>query len=267
MSSDQRIVISTDTPECALAAFVKMLDNTCEVNVLSSNDLRKIDLTIYDSYSQVIIIGDYFPEPFIKSHHVVIVSETNLFEEVAKLFPDTLFKKLLTNALAPMIPLINNKIFSNETIESQMFFCGIYNMTSSINLYDRFIDIFVRDVTFDDLMTAGKNILTSQIGIARDRCLKNSRTGFLKNGTPFCVTNAPELMNLTHEQLHEKYPEISVTILTRFKYKDGASDSIGHSLRSWDDSVDVREIIKEHGGGIHPSVAGGTTSIETHITY
>jgi hypothetical protein len=262
-----KIVISVNTPECALCAFVKILDDTFEKLVCEPSKIKDVDLTLYDDYEQVIIIGDYFEEPRIKSHHHVIVSETDLFEQVLTVIPRMPLRNLFIQYIEDMIPLINNKIFSRESLETQIFFCGIYNMTEGNTLYDKFLSVLMGKTKFAELMTTGKNILTSQIGIAKDRCLKNSRQGTLKNTVTYCVTNAPELMNLTHEQLHEKYPDVSVTILTRFKYKEGVPDTVGHSLRSWSSDIDVRDIIGEFGGGITSQVAGGTTPIDDVIVY
>ena len=57
----------------------------------------------------------------------------------------------------------------------------------------------------------------------------------LKDGTKAVITKASELVNLTHDALHNKYPETSVTLVVGIKFAQGQNqnDEISYSIRSF----------------------------------
>jgi len=100
--------------------------------------------------------------------------------------------------------------------------------------------------------------------IARERALKNSRTGTLPDGTAYAVSEGPEFTNMTHDALHEHNPDADVTIVVSLKFNPEEEDQVAHSVRSWVSKVDAAKLVGTHGGG-SARAAGGRQSIDVKI--
>lgn len=138
---------------------------------------------------------------------------------------------------------------------------------SENTLSEKYDAILHASISMEELVKLGSTILDAQINMAKERALKNSKTGTFASGITCCVTCGPELINITHEQLHEQHPECQLTIVTRLKYANNKPNKIAHSIRSWDTEIDARKMIGQFGGGITASVAGGETDLEDHDLY
>jgi len=51
------------------------------------------------------------------------------------------------------------------------------------------------------------------------------------------------LINLTHEQLHLKYPQIEVTITTSLQFQKDGTTALSLSIRTYSEKIIVKDII------------------------
>jgi oligoribonuclease NrnB/cAMP/cGMP phosphodiesterase (DHH superfamily) len=104
----------------------------------------------------------------------------------------------------------------------------------------------------------GKTVLELQQQMVNDRVEKNSTKVLLPNGQEaVMVTSRGEYCNLMHATLHEKFPDVKVTMTVHLEV---ASDPhMRVSFRSYDKEVNVKELAKVHfgGDGSDEATAGG----------
>jgi len=173
------------------------------------------------------------------------------------------------------LDLLASRCQNERTAETQPFVSGLCNIdvptsekeTDGINLANRMFMLFNGLFTFEEVIKIGTAIAASQTEVARERAMKNARCGTFTDGTSYVVTEGPEFVNLTHDQLHERYPNQKVTIVCNLKFVYGEPDVLAHSLRSWSGDVDVLQIVKEHGGGGSAAAAGTKHFVDTRIVY
>jgi len=94
-------------------------------------------------------------------------------------------------------------------------------------------------------MTEGLKIFKTHLVLCSNRAEKNSQIVKLKDGTSAAITCATELLNLTHEQLHKKYPEVKVTITTAVQFQKDNTTALSLSIRTYDDNISVKTIVDD----------------------
>lgn len=163
------------------------------------------------------------------------------------------------------IDLIDRRITSTDNNSTQPFFTGLFNYKPELDntissLKEKFTDLFLKRTTVHDLQVLGNQILISQLTIVKDRVAKNSRTGFIGNKS-YAITEAPEFVNLTHDELKRKYnPDITITISLKLSEIDEKS-RIHYSMRSTTTNVEEIIVRNTSGGGLSHA-AGGTREID-----
>ena len=169
---------------------------------------------------------------------------------------------------ARVLDLIDARCQARRVAETQEFVTGLCNIESGdFTLEERIFGVLRGQYQLDDVLKVGRSIVRSQIEIARKWAVENSRRGELKDGTTYAVTEAPVFCNMTHEELHERYPDVKITVTTSLKFAQGAPDDIAHSLRSWSSDVDVKKIVAPLGGGGAPNAAGTRRTVDVRIDY
>jgi hypothetical protein len=175
--------------------------------------------------------------------------------------------KLYENTFGRIIDLIDDRIYNKNIAESQPFYTGLFNHDSfETSLFNKFLKLFQGDYNLDDIIASGRSIVNSQIHLARERVIRNSKVITLKDGTEAVVTEAPELVNLTHDALHNKYPDVKVTIIMNMKFGD-KNDELAYSVRSFDPQIDASEYARKVQGDGNKSVAGGRVEYQFPIPF
>lgn len=150
---------------------------------------------------------------------------------------------------------IDDRLLNINLITTQNFYSGLENSFSGISLFDKFTKIFQNEISFDDMIITGKIASKMQVGMAQNRVLSNSKKLVLQDGITAAVTSANDLINLTHDALHQKYPDIQVTIVVQVKFV--GQDNIAFSIRTYDPNVSARDLSKKINGDGCYNAAGG----------
>jgi hypothetical protein len=218
-----------------------------------------------EKINKVILVGSYwsFMLNYLKSipniKIIILNSSKTIHEDLIKLTnyskKDELNK--LTN-YSKMEELIkdNQKLFellnakynsdNNKILETEILFSALATYKSLPTLSARFEcikDILSKKIKFDDIMTQGLSIFKSNLILCVNRAENNSHIVKLKDGTLAAITCATELLDLTHEKLHEKYPEIKVTITTALQFQKDNKTALSLSIRTYDNDISVKNIV------------------------
>lgn len=261
------LVITPAMPtDISLASVAKFMG--CQVKILTTEDLRKSDLhetiiqllRIYSvaGVTKVILTGPYwssFSEVPINDCEIVKFANTkqthrDLVKYVSTSNPNFGESTLTNNS--KLFELLDDRYNCNtdKIIETEPLFAGLSNYIDTKNkmdsLFDTIQDILFGRVKFDQIMSEGMKIFKAHIALSVDRAEKNSHTVILKDGTKAVITCASDLINLTHEQLHKKYPEINVTITTALQFQKDNTTALSLSVRTYTtETVSVKTILNE----------------------
>ena len=138
---------------------------------------------------------------------------------------------------------------TDKILETEPLFAGLSNHKEVSNIlnsiFESIQDILFGRVKFDQIMNEGLKIFKAHIALSANRAEKNSHIVILEDGTPAAITCAFDLINLTHEQLHKKYPEVDVTITTALQFQKDNTTSLSLSVRTYSkDTISVKTIIE-----------------------
>jgi hypothetical protein len=162
----------------------------------------------------------------------------------------------------PILDMIDDRILNRNIVQNQILYSGLYNypkFAQDQTLFQKFVSVFCGEVDIDAIMEVGKVVLDCQLGMARERAVKNSKIIVLSDGTTKAsVTDAPDLINLTHDALHGAH-KTSVTICTSWKFGTDKPDQLALSVRSFDPQINAERLIQafDKNGGGNSSAAGG----------
>lgn len=173
--------------------------------------------------------------------------------------------------------MLEDRVCGRKTYETQPLITGICNILTDLPIEERYYRLFCgkfdlnkeneeNEFKLEYVLKLGSSIMTSQFEVAKERALKNSKIDTFKDGTKYCITDGPEFVNMTHEELKKVYPECEVTIVASLKFKTNEEDQVAHSLRSWNESIDVKAIIGSYGGG-SKTCAGGRRIVNVNVDY
>ncbi len=174
-----------------------------------------------------------------------------------------------------VLQMIEDRLYNRSILENQIFYTGLYNTgKKDLNNYERFINLFNGTTRMEDIMSKGKVILESQIGLAMERVKNNSVRTKFSDGTEAVITDAPDLVNLTHTQLHERYPDATVTIAASLSFGENHPNEIKYSLRSFNTKkCDLKEVIQNpvnkefKGGAFSSNSAGGRIKFDFQLPF
>ena len=194
------------------------------------------------------------------------------------------FRPILLNVFhktfKELFDILDERYCGGKDHDCQAFFAGMHNHNLHKTLFERFLDIYNNGeiAPVDLIKVNGKTIMFNQAQLATDRVVRNSRQIVLPDGKLAVVTNATELVELTHEALKKKYPEAELTITVQLKFdpklttfvvqpyqvdeekkdkKDSPPhDFIAYSLRTFG-TIDANQTAQlVGGGGANDRVAG-----------
>lgn len=150
---------------------------------------------------------------------------------------------------------IDDRCAFDKVEQTQSFFTGFFNTDTDVDVFKRYVNLFSGDYDLRAIVDLGNMVLQSQRTLVRDRVMRNAKTVQLAAGVKATVVEAPELVNLTHEEIHHKFPNVPVTIVVHMKLP---SDELVFSLRSFDGYTDVKNMARQIGGDGKQNCAGGS---------
>lgn len=282
------VISSGIVVESVFTQFVKFLCNdNCIIFNLPNKKIRDPNFLVSfseelaskgETWDKVILIGDYWSEESILNYE-------RSFEKVVNFKFNKPFTAFLESELYQhnnmttfwvesnrrLIDMLDKRIASLATFETQPLITGMSNIYPLISELERYYMLFQGKISLDEVLNKGRDIVESQYNMVLQRVLNNSRTGFLQNGMKYCVTEAPELVNITHDQLKKHYSDCQITIIVNLKILNDNKDELAYSIRSHDGVTDVREILqlslgRDKAGG-DPFSAGGRRNIDLMINF
>ena len=298
------VLVASNPCETAAGALYSALNAKARVEVLQISSIKSLDenqvAAMQGEHNETLMIGTYwinklplfvqcFPNvSFVvlcpgspttltsecKYENVKFVYDSNPCAFVLQLAEDEgesetcvrLIRKVFKNA----IQMIDDRFNFRNVDINQPFFTGIFNVENTadnISLLDKFYNFFQGRYDEEELTKQGRAILNAQMMMAKERVINNSKQVQLKDGTKAVMTEASELVNLTHDALHNKYPESVVTLVVGIKFgtKMSQEDELSYSIRSFNPSVvNAQSLAQAIGGDGTKTTAGGRVGI--HIT-
>ncbi len=183
-----------------------------------------------------------------------------------KNLPQT-FVKLFEKNYSHIIKLIDDRIYNKNIVETQPFYTGFFNYDSmDLTLFEKFTKLFQGEYDFDDIIKSGRSIVASQVQMANERVVNNSKEVTLHNGVKAVLTEGPELINLTHDALHKKYPSAQVSLVVSLKFGT-KNDELAYSIRSFDDQLNASHLAQKINGDGNQTAAGGRLSFTLPIPF
>lgn len=169
---------------------------------------------------------------------------------------------------AELLCLLNDRSLGQNADGTHPLFAGLWESKAqdAAGLEATIYLLLTGQLEYDKILEIGNTVFRNHRNLARARALKNARSGKLAGGASYVVTDAPELINLTHSELKKEYPSAQVTICAKLSFKNGADDHVRHSLRSWDPKIDVKIVIGERGGG-SGTAAGCSSRVNVGLDY
>lgn len=245
------VIVSNLGFEISLGYLAQKYANNVDVRISSPKELRTPQ-TGLEKYNRVIFCGDWDDE-FCSDAIASGVEEAMIIRFEPQTSPTRRLLSILgTTELNPLmmrlLDLLDENIIKLRcNPEIQYLPIGLLNYSPQTT-YQALEQLIRHPENLDDVLLSGKRIYSSQIQMVRNRVELNSRTYTFPDFTDVKCAIAPasEFIDLTHEAIHSKYPDVSVSIVVSFSFNGG--DQIRYSLRSYDET-DVQNIAKKYGGG------------------
>ena len=248
------VVLCSNTPpyEIGAAALYHFLIKDSVVVQMSTVDSRSFEKTVSSIHKtgitkpcQLIVLGTYWNDCLTQllnifdtncvlycfgkfsGEHAVFGERCRVVEGVDGLGPAAFMFKmakenvssLCENNFTKVISLIDDRVFNQNIVDSQPFYTGMFNYDSDdVTLFDKFGKLFKEEYILEDVIKSGRLIAVSQVKMVRERVLKNSKRVNLSDGTRAAVSEGTELVSLTHDALHEKYPDAQITLILNMKF-------------------------------------------------
>jgi len=221
----------------------------------------------------LILFGDYWSPEEVASHgakHFNFASGTpftDLINYVVSLpNSNVALIQFAVGRHKTLITMLDDRVCGRKTFETQPLITGMFNILTDLPTETRYYKLFMGEIELSEVIKLGEAVVESQMQVVKERAIKNSRVGTFKDGTTYAITDSPEFINMTHDELKKVYQTVDVTITATLKFAPDADDTVAHSLRSWNSAVDVKTIIGSYGGG-SATAAGGRRAVNVQIDY
>ncbi|XWV26443.1 putative orfan [Tupanvirus soda lake] len=175
---------------------------------------------------------------------------------------------LFINSFSVVFKFIDDRIYNKNIVDNQFFYTGLFNYDNegpTTTLFEKFMNLLEGRYDLTDIIETGRVITSAQMCMARERAKNNAKKITLKNGESAVVSEACDLINLTHDALHLEYPECQVSVLLQMRF--GEQDQLAYSVRSFDQSVDASVFGKAVNGDGNKTAAGGRLNHEFPIPF
>jgi len=166
-----------------------------------------------------------------------------------------------------LLELIDARQLQVDMQTNQTLFSGVYNydgFDAKSKHFARFRELFLNPPTLlEDVTKCGRAVANIQYIMARDRVSANAGMLPLADGkTLVAVCPAPELVVVTHQQLHEEFPEASGTVtMTHRLDRKSRTVSLNYSIRGYGPELDAAALASKVGGGGDKTSAGATIKL------
>lgn len=260
-------IIQMDVSDCKNTVLVQ------EKMQLSANCLNPCHFIFFGTYwPNMNEIAQTFPNdkytiycfgkdaPYPSSPYFNIVTSAQespcqfLFKEATKNTSSASLISLFVSRYSKVMSWMDDRMTFKNIHDNQPFFTGMFNIEHNIPLFDRYMKLFTGQYDLDYIVSTGKQIVDSQIHLASERAIHNSKQVELKDGTKAIMTEAPELVNLSHDALKQQYPDAKMTIVVNMKLQ---SNQLAYSFRSFNGNVDVSQYARTIQGDGSNTCAGG----------
>ena len=244
--------------EISLAALAKFLDcDHLTIQMQSMNNLGIIEKQIIEKVNptnktDLLFIGSYWNEEMIerlsKIENVSIVrynfpamqlSSNPEYEKRPHFWvfnyilnhktgftnlSSSLKEALILQPHLEFLALLDDRYNGVNVLETEVLFSGLYVGPIDTNacdiLFNNVLSVFQHKSTFKTIMEIGRPIVQMRLSLANERAINNSSVRILSDGTKAAFTNAPDLVNVTHEMLHKRYPDVEVTVTMAIQLKN-----------------------------------------------
>lgn len=275
MSQERNIIVTTNiNAEIIFGVFIKYLHSLVNVNfeheIKTISDMRYFEP---EGYKIAIVYGTFWDnKPQIDEKNETVVKFTNHNKTPVHDFLKY-FRKTYEIDSHPiffrynLIEIINERLVGNSTEYNQNFSTGFVNFEPTTSIENKALRLIKGEILLDNIINLGSTITGEQRDLVRVR-VQNHRVDKFYDGVTCVITNSQDLFNLTHEALHELHPQIQVTVIVSLEF-DKIHESkirVRFSMKSWDDNVDVLDIMQINfgkdnvGGG--KSMSGGSIYID-----
>lgn len=252
------VIVSNLGLEISLGYLAQKYAENVDIRVLTTKELRTPQ-TGLEKYNRVIFCGDWDME-FCLAVRASGVDETAIIRFEPQTSPTTELMLVLgateTNPLmVRLLDLLDEHM--TEPLRRpviQHLSTGLANYSPQTT-HQALEQLIQHPENLDDVLDIGEQIYNSQMQMVRNRVELNSRSYTFSDFPDIkcAIASASELVVLTHEVLHAKYPDAAVSVVVNFGFNGG--DQLRYSLRSYD-GTNVQNIAKKYGGGGTPVSAG-----------
>lgn len=239
-----------------------------------------LDKTVISTFSgfpegikRVFLFGDFWSEQYVEdlsTKYEVTQFKFNSTQPLLDLYSFSKEKCLteqeITEECKNAMSICDKRLCSIDNANTQEFITGMFNIKPNLSLEERYLELLKGLITVKDATNIGIMYTEYQTSLVKERVNKNSRTGLTTSGLKYAVVNSPEFVNISHDFLKEKYPDCDITIVTWLNFKDGFSDTVSQSIRSYNPEISAKELIGKFGGGTE-TAAGGKKEIDIHIDF
>lgn len=187
-----------------------------------------------------------------------------LFEVASARCGTPLLCNLFRHNFQQVMDFIDDRCAFEKVDQTQPFFTGFFNTDTEVELTQRYIKLFSGEYKIQAILDLGNLVLQSQRTLIRERVIRNAKVVELQDGKKAVTVEAPELVNLTHEEVHRRFPDTPVTIVVNMKLP---SNELVFSLRSFDGKSDVASLARKIGGDGKPNCAGGSIPFTCPVPF
>lgn len=278
MSQERNIIVTTNiNAEIIFGVFIKYLHSLVNVNfeheIKTISDMRDFEP---EGYKIAIVYGTFWDnKPQIDEKNETVLKFTNhnktpLYDFLVyfnKTYQNGSYAQSHINNLTQFTEIINERLVGISTEYNQKFSSGFVNFEPTTSIENKALRLIKGEILLDDIVNSASVIVDEQRDLVRVR-VQNHRVDKFYDGVTCVITNSQDLFNLTHEALHELHPQIQVTVIVALEF-DKIHESkirVRFSMKSWDDNVDVLDIMQINfgkdnvGGG--KSMSGGSIYID-----
>lgn len=223
------------------------------------------DKKMLERLSRTVKIDQYnFPETptaddaFAKKPHFFVANYVALNGIQFKDIPVSFIQSTLKSH-ERFFTLLDQRYNSENVNETEQLFSGLYvPTTKDLNetpppatqvLFDNVLQVLQQRLMLDDVLKTGRSIVDMRMNLAHERVLNNSSVRTLANGQKVVIVNAPDLINVTHDALHKKYPDVPLTATVALQLKNEKVE-LSLSLRTYGgetspSSLDLKKLVND----------------------
>lgn len=162
---------------------------------------------------------------------------------------------VLTPDIKQIIRFSDERILNINMEENQMFYSGLFaDRSLNGDLFNRVFQLMKGTSTIQNVLQVGENSVFLQKTMCRERIINNSvEISFDELSTPtqtrrIRFTSASELINLTHDQMKQMYPDLDYTAVVALKFGPTGCE-YKYSIRALKSDCNALTLMESLNGG------------------